>query len=143
MSMYAHWHARAALRHARRRFMDRYGGCFAPQSPVKMFDGSSCEIQFLRRGMRVWGGACVQHVLRINYNAVVPMVSLEAAAGTRLTFWRQNRCFLTFLQARPLLLSRLGTLFFSLANGAFPAASAAPPRPTWTACTTSCSPQVT
>ena len=62
--------------------MDRYGGCFAPQSPVKMFDGSSCEIQFLRRGMRVWGGACVQHVLRMNYNAVVPMVSLKTAAGT-------------------------------------------------------------
>ena len=66
--------------------MDRYGGCFAPQSPVKMFDGSSCEIQFLRRGMRVWGGACVQHVLRMNYNAVVPMVSLEAAAGTKPRF---------------------------------------------------------
>ena len=64
------------------RFMDRRGGCFAPQSPVEMFDGSSCEIQFLRRGMRVCGGACVQHVLRIIYNAVVPMVSLEAAAGT-------------------------------------------------------------
>ena len=61
--------------------MDRYGGCFAPWSPVKLFDGTSCEIQFLRRGMFVHGGACVLHVLRMNYNAVVPMVSLESAAG--------------------------------------------------------------
>ena len=64
------------------RYMDRRGGCFAPQSPVKLFDGTSCDIQFLRRGMRVWGGACVQYVLRMNYNAVVPMVSLQAASGT-------------------------------------------------------------
>ncbi len=64
-----------------RRYMDRYGGCFAPQSLVKLFDGTSCEIQFLRRGMRVWGGACVQYVLRMNRNAVVPMVALEAADG--------------------------------------------------------------
>jgi len=61
--------------------MDRYGGCFAPSSPIRRADGSHTEIQFLRNGMRVWGGATVQHVIRINYNAVVPMVSLQQSSG--------------------------------------------------------------
>jgi hypothetical protein len=61
--------------------MNRYGGCFAPQSPVKMFDGSTCEIHSLRRGMRVWGGAFVQYVLKMSYSAVMPMVTLEAVSG--------------------------------------------------------------
>jgi hypothetical protein len=127
--------------------MDRYGGCFSPESPVKMFDGSSCEIQFLRRGMRVWGGACVQYILRMNYNAVVPMVFLEAAAnrkkeGKSAPFWRQVQLTL-FYQALLLLLSRLGIPFSLMANGAFPAAFAAPPPSTWTVFTTSCSLQAT
>ena len=61
--------------------MNRYGGCFAPQSPVKLFDGSTCEIRFLMPGMRVWGGAYVVNMLRLNYRARVPMVSLDAAGG--------------------------------------------------------------
>ena len=31
--------------------------------------------------MRVWGGACVEHVVRMDYRAVVPMVLLQVAAG--------------------------------------------------------------
>jgi len=62
--------------------MDRYGGCFAPHSPVLLADGTHSQIQLLRPGMRVWGGARVEHVLRIDYNAVVPMVALQGAAGT-------------------------------------------------------------
>ena len=62
--------------------MDRYGGCFAKNSPVMRADGSQTEIQFLRPGMRVWGGASVLHVVCINYNATVNMVTLQASAGT-------------------------------------------------------------
>jgi hypothetical protein len=60
-------------------FMNRYGGCFSPESPVKLFDGATCEIQFLMPGMRVWGGVCVVKILRLNYRAFIPMVSLDAA----------------------------------------------------------------
>jgi hypothetical protein len=72
--------------------MNRYGGCFAPESPVKLFDGTTCEIRFLMPGMRVWGGAHVVNMLRLNYRAFVPMVSLDAASGnpnTR-TLWFQT-----------------------------------------------------
>ena len=34
--------------------------------------------------MLTWGGACVRHVVRINYDAVVPMVCLPSAAGDTL-----------------------------------------------------------
>ena len=61
--------------------MNRYGGCFAQHSLVKLEDGSHSEIQFLRPGMRVWGGASVVHVVRMNYDAVVPMVILQSDAG--------------------------------------------------------------
>ena len=63
------------------RFMDRYGGCFAPQSPVALADGTTTSIECLRPGMRVLGGARVEHVVRINYDAAVPMVALPGAAG--------------------------------------------------------------
>ena len=66
-------------------FMDRYGGCFAPHSPVKLADGSTIQIENLRPGMLTWGGACVRHVVRMDYNAVVPMVSLPSSAGARST----------------------------------------------------------
>lgn len=61
--------------------MDRYGGCFAPTSPIKLFDGTSCQIQFIRPGARVWGGADVQIVLQMNWDAIVPMVFLEGLFG--------------------------------------------------------------
>jgi hypothetical protein len=116
-------------------FMDRYGGCFAPQvrlnacalwwwrqwlkhgvgicnfgcgnafivlqSPVKLADGTSTPIEKLRPGVLTWGGACVRHVLRITYDAVVPMVALPGAAGnspstqhpaTQRVFSRCNSC---------------------------------------------------
>ena len=85
----------------------------------------------------------MQYVLRINYNAVVPMVSLEAAAGTGAYILAPIALLLMFYQALPLLLSRLGIPFSLMANGAFPAAFAARPPSTWTMCTMSCSLQVT
>ena len=61
--------------------MNRYGGCFAQHSLVKLADGTHSEIQFLRPGARVWGGASVVHVVRINYDAVVPMVAMQGDVG--------------------------------------------------------------
>jgi hypothetical protein len=52
-----------------------------PQSPVTLADGSTLPIEHIRPGMLMWGGACVQHVVRIDYDAVVPMVSLPGVAG--------------------------------------------------------------
>jgi hypothetical protein len=52
-----------------------------PQSPVTLADGSTLPIEHVRPGMLTWGGARVQHVVRIDYDAVVPMVSLPGAAG--------------------------------------------------------------
>ena len=77
------------------RFMDRYGGCFAPQSPVALADGTTTSIECLRPGMRVLGGARVEHVVRINYDAVVPMVALPGAAGD--TTPATNTCAATAL----------------------------------------------
>jgi hypothetical protein len=61
--------------------MNRYGGCFAPHSLVRLEDGTHSEIQSLWPGVRVWGGASVVHVVRMNYDAVVPMVILQSDAG--------------------------------------------------------------
>jgi len=43
--------------------------------------GTFTRIHMMRPGMRVLGGALVQHVVRIDYNAAVPMVALPDAAG--------------------------------------------------------------
>ena len=93
--------------------MNRYGGCFAQHSLVRLADGTHSEIQFLKPGARVWGGASVVHVVRINYDAVVPMVALQGDTGEvvpRLVSTLQIIAFVILQKQHPCLLP-LGILF--------------------------------